>query len=82
MKVVEGQIAALIEEILVSKQVDSSGCVLRKIEGMPCFRVWACRAANDPAYGAERSIGAALRSTLLEVSVFFTDDAKNCAKYA
>ncbi|HZZ06871.1 hypothetical protein [Paraburkholderia sp.] len=81
MQVVEGRLAALIEEILVRKQPDSASCAVRKVDGVPVVHIRACEAANDPFFVARRS-APIFAFGFRKVTVFFKGYVKNCAKSA
>lgn len=81
MKVVEGQLAALIEEILVVKQCNSESTV-RRIEGTLVRHFRPATAANDARYQTPCALVVAANTVARSWSIFFEKRVKTCAKSA
>lgn len=81
MKVVEGRLAALIEEILVYKQANSGVCVVRPVSS-PLCQIEPAVAANDASYQSHGALAIATRLPAHTFSIFFAKRVKTCAKTA
>ncbi|WP_175992344.1 hypothetical protein [Burkholderia vietnamiensis] len=82
MKVVESQLAAMIEDILYREQHASDACARRAIEATPICRLEFRPAANDAMFRYEPDappLGDDLAQLLF---VFFLVRVKTCAKSA
>jgi hypothetical protein len=82
MKSVEGQLAALIEEILVEKQSDTRKFLAAEAHSASVCRIRQAEAANDGHYSLGLTTSMVTTALLHSLSVFFDNYVKSCAKSA